>query len=77
MDEGDGLLGILVNPSELCKYMNLCVGAGCVGIQRQRERTAEWVRLRERLESRRESNTIREYFWQYRGLKTDSTNKRC
>ena len=51
-------LGILVNPSELCKYMNVCVCVcvcGCVGVQRQRERTAEWVRLQERLGSRRES----------------------
>ena len=51
-------LGILVNPSELCKYTNVCVCVCvcvCVGIQRQRERTAEWVRLKERLGSRRES----------------------
>lgn len=65
-------LGILVNPSELCKYMNVCGGGGlgvgvCVCVYK--ERTAEWVRLRERLGSRRESNTIRGYFWQYRGLK--------
>ena len=37
-------LGILVNPSELCKYMNVCVCVdGWVGGCVQRERTAEWM----------------------------------
>ena len=29
-------LGILVNPSELCKYMNVCV-CGWVGVYKERE----------------------------------------
>lgn len=34
--KGDGRLGILVNPSELCKYMNVCV-CGWVGVYKERE----------------------------------------
>lgn len=46
--KGTVCLGILVNPSELCKYMNVCVGGGgwvwsvCVCVYKRR--TAEWVR---------------------------------
>lgn len=51
-------LGILVNPSELCKYMNVCVWGGvgcgcvCVRVQRENSRVGETkgkIRLKKRI----------------------------